>query len=119
LTAVETLRRITEILDRLAAGERPSARDLADAPLAQSWSIMTGEELYRIGAVIAMPHEIRERPRVAPLLAIDRTVGWALVLVDDRIVWWVLGNPLPGGATSEEPAEIVRRAAAWTRRRLP
>jgi hypothetical protein len=114
---IESLRRISRILERLAAGEQPSARELAGAPLAHSWSVAKGEETYRIRAVIAMAPDIHERPRIVTLLAIDRAAGWALVLVANQVSWWLLGTPLPGEATArDEPAEVAQRAAAWTSR---
>ena len=116
MTSAETLQRIAHVLARLAAGEQPNARDLAGAPLAKSWSIVTGEETFRIRAVTAMPPDIHARPRVVPLLAIDSATGWALVLVDDRIAWWVLGSPLPNSEAAREPGEVLRRATAWTSR---
>jgi hypothetical protein len=115
LTDNETLRRAAKILDRLAAGERPSARDLADAPLVESWSIIATADIYRIGAVLEPDR--RARPIIVPLLALKQAEKWALVLIDDRIAWWVLGTRLPGTAALEDEAQVLRLATAWTRRR--
>ena len=117
MTSTETLSRIARILARLVAGEQPSARDLAGAPLAHAWSIVAGADTYRIRAVIAMPPDIHERWRVVMLLAIDPAAGWALVLAGDQVAWWVLGDPLPGDEASDhEAGDIARRAADWARR---
>jgi hypothetical protein len=117
LSSIETLRRISRILERLVAGEQPGARELAGAPVAHSWSIATGEETYRIRAVIATAPDIHERPRIVTLLAIDRAAGWALVLVGNQVSWWLLGQSLPGDEMArDEPGEVAQRAAAWTSR---
>ena len=116
MTSVETLRRAADILERLSAGGKPDPRALADAPLAEAWSIIPGGDVYRIGAVPQAP--ARTRPRIVPLLAINLEEKWALVLADDRIAWWVLGAPMPGSAAPEDGAEVIRLAAAWTRRWL-
>jgi len=116
VTSAETLRRAADILERLSAGGKPDPRALADAPLAEAWSIIPGEDVYRIGAVPQAP--ARTRPRIVPLLAIDPKEKWAVVLVDDRIAWWVLGEPMPGTAAPQDGANIIRLAAAWTRRWL-
>jgi hypothetical protein len=114
LTSTETLSRIACILARLVAGEQPSARDLAGAPLAHAWSMVAGADTYRIRAVIAMPPDIHDRWRVVVLLAIDPAAGWALVLAGDQVAWWVLGDPLPGDESLDHEADdIARRAVAW------
>jgi hypothetical protein len=114
LTSTETLSRIVRILARLVAGEQPSGRDLAGAPLAHAWSMVAGADTYRIRAVIAMPPDIHERWRVVVLLAIDPAAGWALVLAGDQVAWWVLGDPLPGDESLDhEAGDIARRAATW------
>jgi hypothetical protein len=116
LTSSETLRRAAEILERLSAGGKPDPRALADAPLAEAWSIIPGEDVYRIGAVPQTP--ARTRPRIVPLLAIDLEEKWALVLAGDRIAWWVLGEPMAGTAAPQDGTVVIRLAAAWTRRWL-
>jgi hypothetical protein len=113
LTSSETLRRVAEILQRLAGGGKPDPGALAAGPPAEAWSAIPDEDVYRIGSV-APP---AARPLLVPLLAIDPQDKWALVLIDDRIEWWRLGDPLPETA-APEPAEVMRRAADWTRRRL-
>ena len=117
MTSIETLNRIAEILERLAAGQQPSACDLSKAPLAESWSILAGQDMYRIGAVATIAPEMRPRPRIVPLLAIDVQKKWALVLVGNQVNWWVLGDPLLGMSASHD-AEVVRLAIAWARRWL-
>ena len=116
MTSVETLRRAARILEGLSAGGGPDARSLADAPLAEAWSTIPGEDIFRIGAVPQTP--ARGRPRIVPLLAIDREEKWALVLAGDRIDWWVLGDPMPGTSAPGNDAEVIRRAAAWVQRWL-
>jgi hypothetical protein len=116
LTRIETLRRAADILERLSADGKPDRRTLADAPLAEAWSIIPGGDVYRIGAVPQA--SARTRPRIVPLLAIDPKEKWALVLAGDRIEWWVLGEPMAGTAAPQDGAKIIRLAAAWTRRWL-
>jgi hypothetical protein len=116
LTSSETLRRATDILERLSAGEKPDPRALADAALAQAWSVIPGEDIYRIGAVPQAP--AAPQPRIVPLLAIDPEEKGALVLAGDRIEWWVLGEPMAGTAAPEDGAKVIQLAAAWTRRWL-
>jgi hypothetical protein len=116
VTSIETLRRAADILERLSAGGKPNARSLAEAPLAEAWSTIAGEDIYRIGAVPQAP--AAPQPRIVPLLAIDPEEKWALVLAGDRIEWWVLGEPMAGTAAPEDGAKVIQLAAAWTRRWL-
>jgi hypothetical protein len=116
--SVEALRRAEEILARLAAGERPDARALAGAPLAQAWATISGEDIWRIGAVLATTPQHSGRPRIVPLLAIDREGTWALVVDARELRWWVLGDRLPEAPAAEDSAEVIRLATAWVRRWL-
>jgi hypothetical protein len=111
LNSIETLRRAEEILKRVSAGGKPEPRALAEA-----WSIIPGEDVCRIGAVPQAPASTR--PRIVPLLAVDVKAKWALVLVGDRIEWWVLGAPMVGTAAPKDGTEVIQLAAAWTRRWL-
>jgi hypothetical protein len=117
LTSIETLRRIAAILERLSAGATPDGHALADAPLAESWSVISAEDIDRIGPLVSTPPQRRRRPCIGPLLAIDGQEKWALVLVDNEVRWWVLGEMLPGAAP-EDGAETIGRAAGWVRRWL-
>jgi hypothetical protein len=116
VASVETLRRAADILERLSAGGKPNPRSLAEASLAEAWSTIAGEDIYRIGAVPQAP--ARTRPRIVPLLAIDVKEKWALVLAGNRIEWWVLGDPMAGTAAPKDGTKIIQLAAAWTRRWL-
>jgi hypothetical protein len=119
MPSIETLQRVAEVLERLSAGGKPDARALADAPLAEAWAMIRGENLWQIAAAVATPPEAHARLHLVPLLAIDRDRNWALVLDDDHDVrWWVLGTPLPGASAPEDSAEVLRLTAAWIRRRL-
>jgi hypothetical protein len=118
MPSIETLQRVAEILERLSAGGKPDARTLADAPLAEAWATIRGEDLCQIAAAVATPPEVHAQPHLVPLLAIDRNRNWALVLDDRDVRWWVLGTPLPGASAPEDGAEVLRLAAAWLRRRL-
>jgi hypothetical protein len=118
LTAIETPRQILEILERLSVGGKPDQRALTGAPLAASWSTIPGEDIFRVGAVVTTPPETRSRPLVVPLLAIDVEDKWALVLIDNEIMWWALGERLAGTRVLEDSAEVIRRATTWIRRQL-
>ena len=118
MPSIETLQRAAEILERLSAGGKPDARTLADAPLAEAWATIRGEDLCQIAAAVATPPEVHGRLHLVPLLAIDRDKNWALVLDDRDIRWWVLGNPLPGASAPQDGADVLGLAAAWVRRQL-
>src|SRR5438132_4817668 len=118
MPSIETLQRVAEILERLSAGGKPDARTLADAPLAEAWATMPGQDLWQIAVAVATPPEAHGRLHLVPLLAIDRDKNWALVLDDREVRWWVLGTPLPGASAPEDGADALRLAAAWIRRQL-
>jgi hypothetical protein len=118
LTAIETLSRAQEVLDQLSHGKKPDSHALAGASLASAWAIIPGNDLYRIGAMVASPMEVRARPRIVPLLAIDRSRKWALVIADHQVDWWVLNDSLPGEAAPPDPADVSCRATAWMQRWL-
>jgi len=117
LTTTETLGRAQEVLDRLSRGENPDTHVLAGASLASAWAVIPGDDVYRIGGMVASPVEELARPRVVPLLAIDRRRKWALVVADHEVDWWVLNDSLPGEA-APDPADVSSRATAWVRRWL-
>jgi hypothetical protein len=105
MPSIETLQRVAEILERLSAGGKPDARTLADAPLAEAWAAIRGEDLCQIAAAVAPPPEAHGRLHlVLLLLAIDRDENWTLVLHDHDVRWWVQGNPLPGASVPEDSA---------------
>jgi hypothetical protein len=118
LLSSESLRRIQEVLDRISAGEAPNAGMLAGAPLAESWATIAGDDIHRMGAVVAAAPKPGAQVRIVPLLALDPAQDWALVFVDNDAIWWSLGDPLPGGAAPEDSAEILRLSRSWARRWL-
>ena len=118
MTSIETLSRAQEVLDRLSRGEDPDSHSLAGASLASAWAVIPGDDVYRIGGMVASPMGVRARARIVPLLAIDRGRKWALVIADHQVEWWVLNDPLPGEAAPPDPADVSWRATAWLRRWL-
>src|SRR5215470_13935943 len=113
LTSIETMRRAEEMLGRLGAGERPAAAALAGAVRADAWATIAAADVYRIGALVRGRQQEDRRPRIVPLLAIDRSARWALVLADDAVTWWVLGDSLSGGSAPADDAAVIRLARAW------
>jgi hypothetical protein len=53
MPSIETLQRVAEILERLSAGGKPDARTRADAPLAEAWATIRGEDLWQIAAAVS------------------------------------------------------------------
>ena len=94
---IATLQRAAGILERLSAGGKPDARPLADAPLAQAWATIRGEDMCQIAATVATPPEVRPRPHLALLLAIDRDAGWAFVLDDRDVRFYAIEQALQAG----------------------
>jgi len=117
LTTTETLANAQEFLDRLSSGEYPDSQALDSVPLVHDWAVIPGDDVYRIGGIVALSSDARARPRIVPLLAIDRSGKWALIIVDDQVTWWLLDDPLPGGLPVN-PADVRRRATTWVRRWL-
>ena len=118
MPTIEALRRAADILERLSAGGKPDAQMLAEAPLAEAWATIRGEDLWQIAAAVAVPPDSPARPHTVVLLALDRDENWALVLDEREVGWWVLGKPLPGPSSLPDGAEVLRLAAAWVRRQL-
>ena len=118
MPGIEALQRAAEIIGRLSAGGTPQADVLAEAPLAEAWEIIRGKDLWQITAAVAVVPKAPARLHVAPLLAVDRARRWALVLNEDEVQWWLLGNPLVGASTPENTGEVLQLAAAWIRRQL-
>jgi hypothetical protein len=117
LTTTETLSKAQELLDRLLSGEFPDSQALDGVPVVNEWAVIPGDDVYRIGGMAASSSDVRARMRIVPLLAIDRSGKWALVIVDHRVTWWLLDNPLPGGLPVN-PADVSCRATTWVRRWL-
>jgi len=117
LTTTGTLTNAQEVLDRISSGEYPDSQVLDGVPLVRAWSVIPGDDLYRIGGIIASSSEGRTRPRIVPLPAIDRRGKWALTIVDHQVIWWLLDDPLPG-ALPVDPADVRCRTTTWVRRWL-
>jgi hypothetical protein len=117
LTTPETLSKAQEFLDRLLSSEYPDSQALNGVPVVSEWAVIPGEDVYGIGGMASSSPDVRARRRIVPLLAIDRSGRWALVIIDHRVTWWVLDNPLPGGLPVN-PADVRCRATAWVQRWL-
>ena len=76
-----TVRRATDLaedLSRLAAGEGPTAADLAAAPIIRRWLFGPVVETCLIGEISGHPTIGELRPgRTTSLFAIDEDAGWA------------------------------------------
>jgi hypothetical protein len=96
------LRSLADDLDRIAAGEAPTATDLAQAPLLVDWRFMlTWAGVSLVG--FAAGHPLRGSRHIAtsPLWALDPDLRWARTLSR----FYRLGVPAGGAIPRDDQPE--------------
>jgi hypothetical protein len=96
-----------EVLDRLVAERRPTARDLEEAAVIEQWRVVLAEKL----GPYLLEGEVAGQIVSQTAVAVDVDLGWARTL--DR--WFVLGKRAPSNQPVASPNEIVWAAGAWIR----
>ena len=90
----ERLRRLADDLDRIAADDAPTARDLKAAPLLVDWQLALGwSGVCLAGFVAGHPLLANKRIATSPLWVLDPEFRWARTLSR----FYRLGLPAGGG----------------------
>ncbi|NNM73854.1 DUF6634 family protein [Enterovirga aerilata] len=93
----ERLRDLSDVLDGIADGERPTPADLADAPVLRNWSPDTKPLRIVTGEVTGHPDfPLGRRIWTSDLYAADPAGGWVRTMSR----WYRLGEPAGAAPTS-------------------
>lgn len=94
--AMDTARRAKSLADdlaRIAAGDLPTAIDLADAPIITDWTMSVRPESCLVGTISGHPSVGHMRPgRTSGVFAFAPDFGWCRTLSR----YYRLGNPVGG-----------------------
>jgi hypothetical protein len=103
-----------KLLHRLREGSMPSPRALEWSGFIEHWTVITRDDVYFLtGVVWRLP--LRRQTLVTPLLAINPTAGWALIVGE----WLTIGAPcIDLGGHGIHPESVADSAVQWLQRQL-